>query len=45
MAGRNSKPRNNGPAGSPSHVEQFGAKLKGDGGNLPPKVKPGDCPS
>ncbi|WP_281364346.1 hypothetical protein [Paenibacillus planticolens] len=26
MSGRNSKPRNNGPAGSPSRLDQFGEK-------------------
>ncbi|MDD9267963.1 hypothetical protein ACFPES_13075 [Paenibacillus sp. GCM10023248] len=26
MGGRNSKPKNNGPAGSPSRLEQFGEK-------------------
>ncbi len=27
MAGRNSKPKNNGPAASPSRLDQFGDKL------------------
>ncbi|WP_261378310.1 hypothetical protein [Paenibacillus agilis] len=27
MAGRNSKPKNNGPASSPSRIDQFGDKL------------------
>ncbi|WP_281885031.1 hypothetical protein [Paenibacillus sp. YYML68] len=27
MSGRNSKPKNNGPASSPSRLEQFGDKL------------------
>lgn|GEM_PF-1909847 len=44
MTGRNSKPRNDGPAASPSNVEQFGAELQGESGNLPKKKKPGRCP-
>lgn len=27
MTGRNSKPKNNGPAGHPGRLDQFGAKL------------------
>ncbi|SDD62222.1 hypothetical protein SAMN02799630_05647 [Paenibacillus sp. UNCCL117] len=30
MAGRNSKPKNNGPASSPSRLDQYGAKLADD---------------
>jgi len=43
MSGRNSKPKNDGPAASPSRVEQFGAGLTGESGNLPKKKKPGSC--
>ncbi len=30
MSGRNSKPKNNGPASSPSRLDQYGAKLAED---------------
>ncbi|MFD0959074.1 hypothetical protein [Paenibacillus chungangensis] len=30
MSGRNSKPKNNGPASSPSRLEQFGDKFAHD---------------
>ncbi|MBB3113598.1 hypothetical protein FHS18_005711 [Paenibacillus phyllosphaerae] len=30
MSGRNSKPKNNGPASHPSRLEQFGDKLSDD---------------
>lgn len=30
MGGRNSKPKNNGPAGHPGRLDQFGAKLGSD---------------
>ncbi|MCR8845618.1 hypothetical protein NQ117_18195 [Paenibacillus sp. SC116] len=33
MAGRNSKPKNNGPASSPSRLEQFGDKLADESGS------------
>ncbi|WP_273014977.1 hypothetical protein [Paenibacillus arenosi] len=35
MAGRNSKPKNNGPASSPSRIEQFGDKLADESGFKP----------
>ncbi|MFC4099643.1 MULTISPECIES: hypothetical protein [Paenibacillus] len=30
MSGRNNKPKNNGPAASPSRLDQFGDKLSDD---------------
>ncbi|WP_281423116.1 hypothetical protein [Paenibacillus oenotherae] len=42
MAGRNSKPKNDGPASSPGRLDQFGDK-KADSGNLPKKNKDGCC--
>ncbi|MDR0269466.1 hypothetical protein [Paenibacillus sp.] len=35
MTGRNSKPKNNGPASSPGRLDQFGEKLTADEGNRP----------
>jgi len=38
MTGRNNKPDNNGPAASPSRLDQFGDKLA-DSGSIPKKGK------
>ncbi|MDQ6423634.1 hypothetical protein RB620_29925 [Paenibacillus sp. LHD-117] len=37
MSGRNSKPENTGPAGSPSRLDQFGDKLANESGTKPMK--------
>ncbi|GAA4863256.1 hypothetical protein GCM10023310_48390 [Paenibacillus vulneris] len=39
MAGRNNKPDNDGPAGHPSRLDQFGDKMAD--GNNPPKKSEG----
>lgn len=46
MAGRNNKPDNNGPAASPSRLDQFGDKLAEDTDAKPMKKPAGggkDC--
>lgn len=37
MAGRNNKPDNDGPAASPSRLDQFGAKESESAGHRPKK--------
>ncbi|CAM3254243.1 hypothetical protein PALU110988_11585 [Paenibacillus lupini] len=39
MTGRNNKPDNDGPAASPSRLDQFGDKLADNSGNVPKKPK------
>ncbi|MBB6633437.1 hypothetical protein [Cohnella thailandensis] len=46
MSGRNSKPDNDGPASSPSRLEQFGDKWSSNPGRTPKKPKknaPNEC--
>ncbi|UVI28584.1 hypothetical protein [Paenibacillus spongiae] len=38
MAGRNSKPDNDGPAASPDRLDQFGDKLADESGTKPMKA-------
>lgn len=42
MTGRNNKPRNDGPASSPSRLDQFGDKLAEDTGSAPMKENKND---
>lgn len=42
MSGRNSKPDNDGPASSPSRLDQYGDKMSRDAGNRPRKPSPHD---
>ncbi|MCM3628619.1 hypothetical protein M3194_14745 [Paenibacillus glycanilyticus] len=37
MTGRNNKPDNDGPAASPSRLDQFGDKLADNSGSVPKK--------
>lgn len=39
MTGRNNKPDNDGPASSPSRLDQFGEKLADNSAHLPKKKK------
>ncbi|MCF2941615.1 hypothetical protein L1N85_25085 [Paenibacillus alkaliterrae] len=39
MTGRNNKPDNDGPASSPSRLDQFGEKLAENNGSTPKKPK------
>ncbi|WP_364140041.1 hypothetical protein [Paenibacillus sp. LPE1-1-1.1] len=39
MTGRNNKPDNDGPASSPSRLEQFGDKMSRDDESIPKKSK------
>ncbi|WP_169306733.1 hypothetical protein [Cohnella pontilimi] len=40
MTGRNNKPDNDGPAATPSRLDQFGGKLAEDTGSKPMNRKP-----
>ncbi|MBD2871122.1 hypothetical protein [Paenibacillus arenilitoris] len=37
MTGRNNKPDNDGPAASPSRLDQFGDKMSDNSGHVPKK--------
>lgn len=39
MGGRNNKPDNNGPAGAPSRLDQFGDKLSDNSAHVPKKQR------
>ncbi|MCR2805557.1 hypothetical protein [Paenibacillus soyae] len=45
MAGRNNKPDNNGPASSPSRLDQFGDKLADDTQASPKQVRTSEKPA
>ncbi|WP_162848489.1 hypothetical protein [Paenibacillus nanensis] len=45
MTGRNNKPKNNGPASSPSRLDQFGDKLADDSQASPKQARNSEKPA